>query len=264
MPLTRNKRAQSFRNILLERVKPHFFFDENRRCFKLNRMNGKPKTVKGLVPSLRKVFYDQYNYLKANTKTGKRRKKKVRREEEEDEEDVVKDVYGGTVRGTIVHKQLAMLAENCSLEEFQSQFIAVHPYTIKGFKFLKEMGLTPIAAEVPIGDPNMMVGTAIDMICLDPNERVVLIEWKTGMDESFTKGDKNMDGPALLNNCPMNQACLQLLFGKMMLERNYGLRSSIDLVVHIRKDGVKPIPIPENILAQKTRLYEYFESIISS
>jgi hypothetical protein len=239
-------RRARFADILKKRVSPHTFFDEDRRCFKINTPDG-PRTAKGLVPTLKQIFYKNYKYEQPKYSRGKR---------------IPKPEYGGQMRGSIVHKQLMMYANKYSIEEFSKQFMAIHPYSIKAFQFLKTNNWDPITAELAIGDTDLMIATAIDMVCMDQNGKVILIEWKTGMDYSMLRGTTQMDGPVHEDDCPLNQAFLQLLFGKIILEMQYGIRSDEEYVVQIKHSGVVEYRIPSTFLGKKNALYNYAYSMM--
>lgn len=218
-------------------------FSEKSGCFKFVNANGKLYTASGLVPSLKKVFWPNYKYEKL--------KRKTRRQGE-------RDKYGGLARGTIMHEQLRLWANEASRGEIRSQYLTMHKYTRKAIGFMEENELTPVRAEVVAFDPCSRVATAIDMVCMNKQGHVILIEWKSGMDSYFDRGNSSMHGPHVVSNCPRNQAFMQLLFGKMMLEQHHAVRSDADYVVQVHKDGVDPFPLPDAMLKKQRQLYEHF------
>jgi hypothetical protein len=243
------KKINFLKDSIKKKVNPYVFFDENRECFKIDTGDERFKTAKGLVPTLRKIFYDKYKYEPSKYPN---KKKKIK-----------KDVYGGQVRGCIVHKQLMMYANEYSLEEFKEQYLNIHPYTIEAFKFLKKIkNWIPIRAEVAVGDPELMMATSIDMICMNQKGETILIEWKTGMDNYILKGTEPFNGPLKENNCPLNQAYLQLLFGKIMLEKNHGIKSDKEYVVQIIENDVIPYQLPKEYIQKKHVLYNYLLSCL--
>jgi hypothetical protein len=249
MPSNKNnylkKKSGLLKDMIKTQVNPHVYFDEEKRYFKIKTEKNGFKLAKGLVPSLRSVFYNNYKFEQSKFPT----KKKIKR-----------DIYGGQIRGSIVHKQLMMYANKYSVEEFKKQYLSIHPYSIKAFRFLKINEWIPIIAELPVADPDLMIATAIDMICINTKGEIILIEWKTGMDNYMLQGTQSMDGPIKDNNCPLNQAHLQLLFGKIFLEKNHGIKSDKEYVVQIKEEGVVSYSLPKEYLQRKNALYNYLSS----
>src|SRR3972149_2869839 len=117
------KKINVLKDSIKRKVDPYVFFDEDKECFKIDKGDKGFKSAKGLIPTLRKIFYDKYKYEPSKFPIKKRK--------------IKKDVYGGQVTGSIVHKQLMMYANKYTVEEFKKQYLSIHPYTIKAFKFLK-------------------------------------------------------------------------------------------------------------------------------
>jgi len=214
-------------------------FCDKTRCF---RVNNRP--VSGLLPKLKKLFWSKYEY--------KEQKYKKNKEE--------KDIYGGLVRGTIVHNQLRMYGNRCSEKEFKKQYVSLHEFTEQAIEALKTWKLKPIRSEYPVCDMKFLkIATAIDMICLDSMGKLVLIEWKCGMSNYFQQGNNTMDGPLKnqINNCPLNQAYLQLLFTKILFERQHNISIGKSYVVQITKKKTIPYELPQQLIKQQNTLYNY-------
>lgn len=213
-------------------------FCDKSRCF---RVNG--RVISGLIPKLKELFWSTYEYKKQKyVKYGGER-----------------DVYGGLVRGTIVHNQLRMYGNRCSEDEFKSQYVSLHEFTEKAIKALKIWKFKPIRSEYPVCDTKFLgVATAIDMICLNSSGKLILIEWKCGMANYFQQGNNSMDGPLKnLNNCPLNQAYLQLLFTKAIFEKQHNISIEHSYVVQITKKKVVPYELPQSLIQQQNALYNY-------
>lgn len=218
-------------------------FSDASRCFKVNG-----KSVPGLLPSLKEVFWPEYEYVKPKIKS---KKDKVPK----------RDVYGGLVRGSIVHNQLRLYANRASVEEFQGQYCAIHEFTEKAISALKIWKFVPITGEYALFNQfPLNVATAADMICMNESGELVVIEWKTGMDTYFKRGNDQMSGPlqGIYNNCPLNQAYIQLFFTKTLLESELSMRIKHAYVVQINSEGIVRYPLPTTITQKKNQIITYF------
>jgi len=227
-------------------------FSDATRCF---RVNG--KSVPGLLPSLKEVFWPEYEY----TKPKFQKKEKGRGKKKEKGGGLKRDVYGGLVRGSIVHNQLRLYANRASVEEFEDQYCAIHEYTEKAISALKIWKLVPITGEYALFNQfPLNVATAADMICMNEAGELVVIEWKTGMDNYFKRGSNQMHGPmkGIYNNCPLNQAYVQLFFTKTLLESELSVKIKHAFVVQINSDGITRYPLPSTISQKKNQLISYF------
>lgn len=228
-------------------------FSDATRCF---RVNG--KSVPGLLPNLKEVFWPEYEYVKPTFKVNKQDQN---RKQHSKPKGLKRDVYGGLVRGSIVHNQLRMYANRASIEEFESQYCAIHEYTEKAISALKIWKFIPITGEYALFNASPLnIATAADMICMNESGELVLIEWKTGMDTYFKRGNGPMHGPlqGIYNNCPLNQAYIQLLFTKTLLESELSMCIKHAYVVQINSDGIERYTLPSIINKKRNQLITYF------
>ncbi len=228
-------------------------FSENEAAFKLrvpshDDTSHKERTLKGLLPGLRRAFWPTYKYVRSRFggSTG------------------VRSAHAGRRRGTTVHSQLESYANETDFEVFVSRHPALHPYAKKAIKALEIWKLEPIRAELAIADPILMIGTAIDMVCVDEEGRLVIIEWKCGMDHYMMRGTASMRGPlgAFYSNSPLNQAYFQLLFERAILQYHYGVVPAKAYVVQIEMDDIMPYPLPEELIRKQGVLYDYFTQCV--
>jgi hypothetical protein len=219
------------------------YFDEHRKCFKLitNAKLNQEIKLPGLKPLLQQIFFPDYEYTR---KKG-------------DASSGVSNPFEGIERGEIVHEQL-MDYFNLTKNEFIKKQPKLHFYTSKTIKALKEWNLKPMFSEICIWNNN--VATRMDGGCTDELNQFILLEWKTGMDGYFLRGNSDMKGilQGMISNSPLNQALLQLLISKVMIENEYNVSVHKEYVVHIHKDGIIPYEIPKKILEMKIQIYDYF------
>lgn len=217
-------------------------YSRRQRCFRLK--GKKKKIVKGLVPVLKKCFWKNYVYQSSpykNLSTG------------------VTNKYEGMARGAMVHEQLeCYVNSDMNIKEVKKRFGRVHPYFKKAVLAMREWGWRPIISELPIYDPGLHIATKIDLICVDDKGKIILVEWKCGMDNYGRRGNAPMLGPLRksFSNCPINQAFVQLLFTKMLLQ-NYDLHPEKSYVVQISSEGILPHPLPKKMRDAQTGCYGY-------
>ncbi len=224
-------------------------FDDNTQSFRVGT-----RVVPGLTKKLRAVFWPDYEYQKPPKAAGNG--KRARR-----------DIFGGLDRGKIVHNQLRMHINGATKNEFRSQFVAWHPYTKNAVDALQAWKLTPIIAEFPVVDDGLNIATAADALCVNDDGQLVLVEFKTGMSRYFDLGNAGMHnthGVGKLNNCPRNQAHMQLLFTKMMLEYTHNLRIAEAFVIQIRDDDVVRYRLPKTLQKNAANLRMSFEAVLSN
>lgn len=231
---------KNIKNFVYHKRHENIYFDKSRKCFMLTENNGSFK-ISGLKSYMQAIFFPDYEYEK---KKG-------------DASSGISNPFEGIERGEIVHEQLEDYF-NLNTKDFVEKYPSLHFYTSKTIKSLKEWKLKPLCSEISIWNQN--VATKLDGVCTDKLIRFILCEWKTGMDGYFLRGNSDMKGilKGLISNSPLNQALLQLLLTKVIIEREYNIIVHMQYVVHIHKDGVIPYEIPENVLQIKNQIYDYF------
>ncbi len=217
-------------------------FSNKYRCFKCKKIADKREiSVRGLVPVLKKNFWSKYEYIPPKYKTRKTE---------------IKNRFDGLLRGDLVHRQIETYV-NRGVSEIKKE--EIHPFTKKAIIAMREWKWKPIIAELPIYDPILKIATKIDLICLDKDDNIVLVEWKCGMDNYLCQGNTVMDGPLSksFSNCPLNQALLQLLFTKMIVQKNYNIIPKKAYVVQIHSDGINPFSLPKRMETFQELCYQY-------
>jgi hypothetical protein len=230
-------------------------FSEAQRQFRVRTgRDGKTRAVPGLVPALHRSLWPDYQYVRS---AAKKKKTGLRRPSD------------GRLRGEYVHFQLELLANggldalikamrakrqfvtNCDLilRDQNGTDVHINPLTIKAGLALREWKWRPVVAELPVYDAQLGIATKTDMLCLDRNNDAVLVEWKCGYDNYWQIGNRPMRGPLArrYSNSPMNQALLQALFTRRIIERSYGVKIKRAFVVHLHMDGVDPHEVPREL-----------------
>lgn len=220
----------------------HIQFDAAARTF---RHRG--RVVPGLLRPLKRTLWPTYKYDLANDRATKRYTKR---------DPTLRSAADGRKRGTRVHLQLEMLTNFGTAAIKKKKKHALDEYTRKFLLALRNYKLRPVVSELTLYDPALDIATKADLICLDAQNRIVLVETKTGYYASWDRACERMRGPAahLLSDSPRNQALMQLLFTKRMIEQTYNTRVDRAYVIRVDPDGVTPYALPSNIKANGSAL----------
>lgn len=232
-----SKKRKELRNYLLGST--YITFSEKRQSF----VYGK-KRLKGLVPCIKKAFYEDYEYIQSKYRVVG--------------DSGLKKPSDGIKRGKLVHNQLCEYGNKENNKTFAENNPILHVYTKRAIDFLKKYNLKPIISEYPISDSDFKIGTAVDMIAMDENGKIILIEWKSGMNTYFKRGNVSMNGPLSdRSNSPLNQALLQLLFTSILFEQTTSIKPDDAIVVHINEESIDHYYIPKKLYNQKLELFHY-------
>jgi hypothetical protein len=219
-------------------------FDPIRKQIRLtvDEKTKKEIALPGIKQYLKEIFFPDYEYVK---KKG-------------DASSGVTNMDEGIERGEIVHGQLEDYF-NLTKEEFIKNHSQLHFYTSKAIISLKKWDLKPLFSEICVYNKNI-IGTKLDAVCTNDLGEFILIEWKTGGDGYFLRGNAEMRGvlKGVISNNPLNQSLLQLLVTRCFIEKEYNVKVHDSFVAFIQKDGVIPEYIPDTLLELKDIIYEYF------
>jgi hypothetical protein len=216
----------------------------------LNKL-GKFDVLSGVLPRLKSVYwknssiYRQMNNVTSHpllkTKKKKKKKKKSRGK------------YNGIITGTEVHRQLrdfVVLDE----KNFKKNHKSLHDYSSRILKvIIQRMQWQPFLPEFDLYDDDLGVGTSIDMICLNPEGRLILLEFKTGYKDYFENADGFMHGCLKsLRNTPQNQATLQLTTSALILQKKYAVPLSKMSLFLLRVDDESLDIVPvDNLFVER-------------
>lgn len=214
-------------------------FDEAVRTF---RHRG--RVVPGLLRPLKRALWPNYKYDKANDRSSRRFARA---------DTSLRRPADGRKRGSRVHTQIETLTNygTAAIKKRRGGGVAIDEYTRKFLLALKAYKLRPVVSELGLWAPELNLATKADLICLDERNRIVLVETKTGYYASWDRACGRMRGPTVkpLSDSPRNQALVQLLFTKRMMERTYGTRVDRAYVIRVDPDGVTPYKLPPDIEA---------------
>ncbi len=222
-------------------------FSKEEKRFMLATEDGE-KPLSGLVKKLARAFWPTYEYVAPPCR---KRKRKGERSDGW--------TTAGMTRGSVVHQQIELHVNKGGERAVRVVYDALHPFAAKAIRAMELWGWTPIIAEFAVYDPVLNLATNLDLVCLDRDRRIVLVEWKCGMEGYADRGNDEMRGPlrGSFSNCPLHQAYLQLLFGKMLLELSYDVRVPVAYVVRIREGSVDPYRIPVEMQNAQAACYEH-------
>ena len=199
-----------------------------RPCFRLRETgeNATAKQLKGVTDLFKKHIFPHYRY--------RRRKDSA--------PSGVRSAAEGRSRGSKVHKQIEEWANN-GAETMEQRWGAksradgrdrVMPMTRRFIEWAQRAQLRPVIAELIVCDAESGIGSAVDLIMMSQNDQLVLIELKTGLDNFAEHCTVLHDGPlgsermqvlgGVVTDCPRDQAFVQLLAYRAMLERQFGVR----------------------------------------
>jgi hypothetical protein len=240
------------------------YFNESFWLQRLPRdISGRKKTkirLRGLRPTLKEYCWKDYEY---DAKVVKATRKRLK-------------IVGGTGarfgsacedRGKRVHREVEIFTN--MPDDYERLVPEPHPYTVKFLRALTMHMYRPLYSEFKIFDEHAKIGTAIDLLCVDENPategRLVLVELKCGMDGYELVGNGCMQGPmSVINNCPLNQAFLQVMYASIILEMNYGIEPGLCIVAHVFKTGADLHPLPVEIEMLKDALHTHITSKMRS
>lgn len=213
------------------------------------------KILTGLVPSLKRCFWPNVNInnimknpKKVITKKKTTTKKKNKRKGGH---------FYGSIKGTKVHEQIEdfVLLDK---KNFLKKHIGLHPWSKRILNHIVDkMKWIPLKSEYNIYDESLMIGTSIDMICVDlSNGKLILLEFKTGYKTYFENNDGFMEHSLyLMKNSPLNWATIQLVFSIIMLLKQVQHLRLSDIeayVIRIDDDTVDSYAIDQTFIKRMT------------
>jgi hypothetical protein len=187
--------------------------------------------LSGLLPSLKSCFWpnvDMNIIMKKPKKTFvfKRDQKKKKKEKNKNKG---KGRHYGLIKGSEIHQQLEDFVF-MNKKSFIKKHEGIHPWAKEILKFIEKMNWIPLQSEYHVYDLKLLIGTSIDMICVDSKTgKLILLEFKTGYKSYFENNDGNMeDALNFMENSPLNWATIQLIFSIVMLMKQQKERPEKD------------------------------------
>jgi hypothetical protein len=226
-------------------------------------VTNKLRRAKGITKLLKDTFYKDFKPVYAPSPSTNRKKKRMKRGvkltgQQLLAQKLADDRIKGLKLGTTVHQELCDWARLPSIEAWRCKHPRPNMYTVKVIRALHRLRIEPLYGEWPIF-ADWGIATGIDIVgaSADYRGRLVLIEVKTGYEGYFKRGNGNMTRTPMKRviNSPMNQALLQCLIGRAILEREYGIEGVIGIVIRVHREGVNVYPIPETFLRRQNTIY---------
>ena len=195
-------------------------YNDERECF-VNLET--KKRYKGVTTTARRVFYQDYVYRHASvapTSTRAPPSKGIK----------------GIQRGNRVDRELSEWANGTT------GGVKSHAYSEKVASAMSKLGLVPIAGQVPVFDDDIMIATAVDMVCYSKKTRgTVLCEIKCGWNgagaykQASGRMHSAMHG---FDNSPANQHQIQLAMTHYLFGVTFGTNLHESYVVRVADKGV--------------------------
>ena len=117
-----------------------------------------------------------------------------------------------------------------------------HVYTQKVFDELARQKWEPIAAQVACGSVDARLGTAVDIVCVDPRrpDKDILLELKCGFARYIDRFSTRMKAPfQAMTDSPRNQFQLQLMFSRILYARTFvGRTVGHCAIIRVHETGV--------------------------
>lgn len=217
--------------------------------------SGKHRPLAGLLPTLRKTFWpdvDMKKILKAPKQAGGRSKTKKKMGKRAGK---ALDRFFGSIRGSQVHQELEdfiLLNETFFLKKHQT----LHPWTKRILTHIvTRERWQPLISEFAVHDSVLGVGTAIDMVCVDREGKLIFLEFKTGYRDYFRNHDGFLSHSlCFMRNSPMHWATIQLVFSVLMVLKHFGplrLEDTASYVIRVDEDDLECYPIKNDFIRLK-------------
>ena len=234
-------------------------FDQDKQCFKARVQSADGQgtewiPARGLRPLLTECFWPDYNYEDAEAVAKRAALGAVQRKPT----STGGSARAGMERGKYVHGQLEDWVR-LKPETFAEVHPIVHPFTADALNAIhNDMHLTLVAAEVPVMCGTGWFATAADLLAVDQQDRLIVLELKTGMSNYSAHANRMMRGRALsriCDNSPMQQAYVQLLITAMMLSKQYHKPVHASYVIHVTEEGVRRCGMPVELVRRREAVY---------
>jgi hypothetical protein len=223
----------------------HIFFQQQQQMARRRRNVHRPMTLVQMryVAQCIAMQIPYYHPLQHCYKTGHtalRGANKVLKEHYYPNYTVPRSVGGGGLhaglhRGQAVDRQISAWAahKGAALPR------RMHPYTKKLLDAFREWGWKPLYGQFVVYDQThgSRLGTALDLVMVDNDRRVIAIELKAGYHGYWTREQGQLAGNlAHIGSCPRNHAMLQLAMGCLLARGRATIHQAF--VVRVEEDGV--------------------------
>lgn len=266
------KPHESLQRLIKHRRCQCIVFSPAEQCFRVNlRPRGNGTRYTGLTKALQKHFWPDYNVKEAQKKADRnKQRERLNRQKRKAQKNVPwskrrTEIQRNTRKhgidlGRVVHEQVADYV-NLSTEVFRKRYAetGVNAFVVKAAHALREGGLKPRVAEIPIFCEFSKVATSIDMVCTEVRSgTTVLVEMKTAYTGYFTKhiGHYLQSPLRKWESHPLNHARLQVLMSRLFLKHRYAISQVDAVVLRVTQDGLGTYPVPSQWFVVEDNLYK--------
>lgn len=200
-------------------------------------------------------------------KKGKGRGKQ-QREKTQKSPNEGKGRFFGSIQGSRVHSELAdfIMFDD---KNFRKKHGTLHPWAKRIIAYtVCEKKWIPLVCEHPVSDPVRRIGSAIDMICVEPSTgNLIFLEFKTGYKHYFENKDGYMNKClSFMPNSPLNWANVQLTATVIMLLRqnpSLSLANTASYVMRIDEEDLCVYHIDNRFIkSMSTCLFENIDTTL--
>lgn len=190
------------------------------------------KKVKGITKALRKKFYPSYKAVKSYKYTrGSAQFSRRTTFSSSSSSSSSRGIKGGIK----VHNQIHRYFSDPTFKATN-----MDKRTAAIIKTIKKINLKVVASEYVVIDRENMVGTAVDLVCVNGRNEIVLVEVKTGYTEQYSDEiDKMMKTPLeSMDQSPWSQHQIQMMVTQHLFKSFSGISPKASLLFL-----VNPLPI---------------------
>jgi hypothetical protein len=143
--------------------------------------------------------------------------------------------------GTVVDSEIELFTK-LGHREFHRVRPDPDPCTRRLIQFLADFHWVPVAAQYPVFSDKLRIATALDLLCRDENNKLILVELKCSKHstpEPYQLAHGYMAAP--LRKVPRsykNNHLLQLLLSQQLLVKSTGIKPDAAYVVRVGADDV--------------------------
>lgn len=193
---------------------------------------GVHRILTGLLPTLKRNFWPSTDIKQILRKPSVKKQQKgtksvPKKKKKKPAGNSGKGRFFGSIQGSRIHRELEdfILLDD---KNFKKKHGLLHPWTKRILEYVVgQQKWMPLQCEYKVFDARRRIGTALDMICVNPvTGHLVFLEFKTGYKTTFENSDGFMSKCLdFMPNSPLNWANIQLTASvHMLLALNPGIQ----------------------------------------
>lgn len=250
-----SNKTDALRTLMYHERNKQVFFSSGAYYMRDNK--GKLRVLSGLLPALKRCFWDKHDYFKVIgeiTKIARNNHKSVK-------SDHSFGRFFGSVRGSVIHEQLNdfLLLDK---KNFFKKYNNLHPWASEIINLILDNKWIPIVSEFDIFDSKLIIGTSVDMLAFDPRTgKIIAIEVKTGYKNHFEIERGKMTGCLrnIMDFSFHNCAVLQILTAMVFIIKNHNIDSDKieGHIIHINDSETNTYKVSNTFLLEYgTKIYD--------